>query len=280
MTKKSILITGSTSGIGLAGAENLARKGWRVLLHARNEARGQTILEGLKARNPEADFVLVTGDLTDLNQVVALADRVKKLVPALDVLWNNAGLMVTDPRTSADGFELQWAVNHLALFLLTSKLLPLVQAAAQGRIIQTSSFAHHIGQVPLPGGFALPTKQYNGWTTYGSTKLANILFTQELAQRLSSTKVTVHAFHPGYVKTSFGANGDPTKGNSGSFLAFAQISVEAGADTGVFLATAEEPGRSSGLYWSSRKVRSGSGRLTAENARRLWELTEKALEGK
>ena len=277
MTKQTILITGATSGIGLAGAENLGHQGWRVLVHARNQARGQPVVDGLRARNPGGTFDLVTGDLTELGQVALLADQVKALVPSLDVLWNNAGIMVTEGQLSADGFELQWAVNHLAPFFLTSRLLTLVQAAPQGRIVQTSSFAHHSGKVPA--SFA-PAARYNGWTTYGSTKLANILFTKELAERLSSTQVTVHAFHPGYVRTSFGANGDPTKGNSGSLLAFAQIPVEAGADTGVFLATEEAPGRCSGLYWSTRRVRKGSRRITADNARRLWELTETALEGK
>jgi len=185
--------------------------------------------------------------------------------------------MVTEPRASADGFEYQWAVNHLAGFLLTSRLLPLVQAAPQGRIVQTSSFAHHMGRVPDRGGFVVPAK-YNGWTTYGDTKLANILFTRELGQRLAATPVRVHAFHPGYVRTSFGSNGDPTKGNSGSWLAFTQVTVEKGAETGVFLATSPEAAGLTGRYWASKKVRRGSSRITDANAARLWELTERAIE--
>lgn len=278
MNRKTILITGSTSGIGLAGAEILGRQGWRVVVQARSEARGLPVVEALRRSVPEGQFDLVTGDLADLGQVEALAGQVQNITPSLDVLWNNAGVMVTEPKKSADGFEYQWAVNHLAGFSLTSRLLPLVLAAPQGRIIQTSSFAHHIGRVPDESSFRLPPGKYNGWTTYGDTKLANILFTRELAQRLGGTKATVHAFHPGYVKTGFGSNGDPTKGNSGSWLAFAQVSPAQGAETGVFLSTADEPGRASGLYWSSKKVRRGSARIGDAGAAKLWELTEKALE--
>lgn len=279
MNPKTILITGSTSGIGNAGAELLARLGWRVLVHARSEARGRPAVEDLKKRVPDGLFELVTGDLSDLRQVAALAAQVQLRAPVLDVLWNNAGLMLTRPRTSADGFEYQWAVNHLAGFLLTSRLLPALQAAPQARIIQTSSLAHHVGKVPGPRSFYPPEGKYDGWATYGNTKLANILFTRELAQRLSSTKITVHAFHPGYVRTAFGSGGNPGQGNAASWLAFLQIPVEKGAETGVFLATAEVPGHRSGLYWSSKKVRQGSRRINDANALLLWELTEKALEG-
>ncbi len=279
MNPKTILITGSTSGIGMAGAELLGRLGWKVLVHARSEARGGPAMEELAKRVPGGLFELVTGDLSDLRQVAALAGQVQRRAPVLDVLWNNAGLMMTEPRTSADGFEYQWAVNHFAGFLLTSRLLPTLQAAPQGRILQTSSFAHHIGQVPGPRGFFLPEDKYNGWKTYGDTKLANILFTRELAQRLSSTRVTVHAFHPGYVRTAFGSNGKPGQGNAASWLSFLQIPVEKGAETGVFLAADEAAGLRSGLYWSSKKVRRGSSQINDANALRLWELTEKALEG-
>lgn len=277
MNPKTILITGSTSGIGLAGAEILARQGWRVLVHSRSEARGRPVVESLRTRVAQGRFDLVTGDLSSLKEVESLAVQVRALTPVLDGLWNNAGVMVTEPQTSVDGFEYQWAVNHLAGFLLTSRLLPLLEAAPQGRIVQTSSFAHHIGKVPTLEGFSLPTR-YNGWTTYGDTKLANILFTRELAQRLTSTKVTVHAFHPGYVRTAFGSNGDPAKGNSGSWLAFTQIPVEQGAETGVFLMNSPEAGARSGLYWSSKRVRRGSYRINDAAATRLWELTEKAIE--
>lgn len=279
-TQRTILITGSTSGIGRAGALALAQQGWTVLVHARSEARGAPVVADLQESVPGGRFHLVTGDLADLGQVRSLAAQVKATVTTLDVLWNNAGLMVTSPQASRDGFEHQWAVNHLAGFLLTSELLPLVLTAPQGRVIQTSSFAHHVGRVPEQNPFLLPERGYNGWTTYGDTKLANILFTRELAHRLADTRVTVHAFHPGYVRTEFGSNGLPGQGNSGSWLRFFQVPVEKGAETGVYLVTAEEAGKTSGLYWSSKKVRRGSGRINDANANRLWELTERAIESR
>jgi len=280
MSAKTILITGSTAGIGLAGAEHLGRQGWRVLVQARNEARGLPILEALKKRVPQGRFDLVTADLADLKQIEHLAVQVGALTTVLDVLWNNAGTMTTEPKTSADGFEYQWAVNHLSGFLLTSRLLPLVLAAEQGRIVQTASFAHSWGRIPVKTGFKLPTGRYNGWTTYGDTKMANILFTRELAQRLGGTKVTVNAFHPGYVRTTIGSNGNPEKGNAASWLSFLQSPPEKGAETGVFLAADPLPGTISGRYWSSKKVRRGSSRITDANAARLWELTEQALEAR
>ena len=277
MQEKTVLITGASAGIGLAGAEALAREGWTILVHARNDQRGGPVVEALTARYPLAQFHLVTGDLADLRQVAALSEQVRALTPVLDVLWSNAGVFLTQPRTSTDGFEYQWAVNHLAPQALITALLPLLQAAPQGRIIQTSSFAHRIGQVPGPGGFDVPGDQYNGWKTYGDTKLGNVLMVKELAKRLANTPVTAHAFHPGYVKTTIGSNGDLTKGNASSWLSLFQVSVEKGAETGVFLARDDQPGTASGQYWSNRRLAGTNRRATAENAALLWNLTEEAI---
>jgi NAD(P)-dependent dehydrogenase (short-subunit alcohol dehydrogenase family)/enamine deaminase RidA (YjgF/YER057c/UK114 family) len=273
--EKTALITGSTSGIGCAGAVALARRGWRVLVHARSRERGAPALEALQKRVPGARFDLVTGDLSDLRQVASLADQVEVLTPALDGLWYNAGLMTTRAQSSADGFELQWAVNHLAAFALVRRLLPRVEAAPQGRIVLTSSMAHHIGRVPTHPSFVAPSR-YSGWQTYGDTKLANILLAHELARQTADTRISVHAFHPGYVRTSFGSNGQPGTGNDAHWLRWSQITPDAGASTGVFLLT-DPAGAEGRPYWSSRKPRRGSPRITANNARRLWDLSEAAL---
>jgi len=277
MKAKTILITGSTAGIGLAGAEALGRLGWRVLVHGRTEARGRPVVDDLQARISSGSFELVTGDLSAMGEVEGLAAQVRALAPDLDGLWSNAGLMTPAPVTTADGFELQWAVNHLAPFALVQALLPLLRRAPQGRIVQTSSLAHYLGRVPPEGGFDVPGDRYRGLQTYADTKLANVLMVAGLARRLEGTKVTAHAFHPGYVKTSIGANGDPARGNSGSWLSFLQIPPEQGAETGVFLTSAEEPARTSGRYWSGLRVRRGSGRVTEEAVEALWTRTEAAL---
>lgn len=275
---RSILITGSTTGIGRSAAETLAQQGWHVILHGRTEAKGRTVLDDLRQRVPQARFDLVTGDLADLVAVGALADQVKALTASLDVLWNNAGMFVTESKASPQGFELQWAVNYLAVVRLTQRLLPLVQAAPQGRILLTNSFAHHAGRLTTgPEVFRTSSGRYNGWTTYGSTKLAGLLYTKELARRLGPGPVTVHAYHPGYVRTTIGSNGDPRQGNSASWLSLFQVPVEKGAETGVYLATDAQPGITTGLYWSSKRVRRGSRKATAEAAQRLWTLTEEAL---
>lgn len=264
MEEKTILITGATSGIGLEGARQLAARAWRVFVHARNEARGRVALAALGTGR----FELVYGDLSDLSQIGPLADQVKAATGRLDVLWNNAGMMATTGQTNPQGFELQWAINHLAPFVLTHRLLPLLTG---GRVVATSSLMHHLGRVPT--GFTLGPGKYNGWTTYGSTKLANILFVQELARR--NPGLEAHAFHPGYVRTEFGSTG-PGTGNANSWLSWAQIPVEKGAATGVFLAT-EPRLEGSGRYWSSLKVRRGSRQVHEANAARLWQLTESAV---
>jgi NAD(P)-dependent dehydrogenase (short-subunit alcohol dehydrogenase family) len=276
MVQKTVLITGSTSGIGLAGAEALARKGWRVLVHARSEARGRGALEGLQKAVPGGSFDLVTGDLASLKSVVGLADQVAAKVSALDVLWNNAGGMQTEARTSADGLELQMAVNHLAPFALTARLLPLVQAAPAGRVVATASMAHAFAPGLPDQWFAPPRGRYSPMGVYGTTKLANILFTRELQRRLSGTSVTAHCFHPGWVRTGFGSGGQPQKWNlmsaASSLLA---LPPEQGADTGVFLTDDPQPVTAPGLYWIKRKPASVSKLVTDQAAQALWEQSER-----
>jgi NAD(P)-dependent dehydrogenase (short-subunit alcohol dehydrogenase family) len=280
MPPKTILITGSTAGIGRAGAEALADHGWRVLVHARTAEKGRRTLDELAQAHPQGRFDLVTGDLSDLDQVRALADQVRSLTPTLDALWSNAGIMTNDRSVSAQGFELQWAVNHLAPFVLTQELAPLVQAA-RGRIVQTSSLAHFIGRVPTPETFLPPAGRYNGLATYGSTKLANILLVQELQTRLGASGVTTAAFHPGYVKTTIGSNGRSDRGNAATplFNLF-QIPVALGAATGIYLCSAPPAEVVPGRYWSDLKVRRASGKATPAAAAACWEATETALKGK
>jgi NAD(P)-dependent dehydrogenase (short-subunit alcohol dehydrogenase family) len=278
MAQKTVLITGSTSGIGLAGAEALARKGWRVLVHARSEERGKGALGDLRRAVPEGRFDLVTGDLASLKSVAGLADQVAAQVTQLDVLWNNAGGMQTESRVSVDGLELQMAVNHLAPFALTARLLPLVQAAPAGRVVATASMAHAFAPGLPDDWFAPPQGRYAPMGVYGTTKLANILFTRELQRRVAGTSVTAHCFHPGWVRTGFGSGGQPQKWNlmsaASSVLA---LPPDQGADTGVFLAEAAPPVKTPGLYWIKRKVASVSKLVTDEAARRLWDQSTERM---
>jgi NAD(P)-dependent dehydrogenase (short-subunit alcohol dehydrogenase family) len=221
----------------------------------------------------------VTADLASLKSVAALADQVKMKAPVLDVLWNNAGGMTEQKKLSADGIEHQMAVNHLAPFALTGLLLPELEKADQGRVISTSSMAQIFVSGNLDSWFEDDGKKYQAFGVYSKTKLANVLFTQELASRLKGTKVTAHAFHPGFVHTGFGSGGDPKKRSMISFFAlFLGLPPEKGADTGVFLATSPEAGKSTGLYWMKRKPAQANKAATPVNAKKLWDESQKLIE--
>jgi len=274
MSQKTVLITGATSGIGLAGAEELGRRGWRVLVHARSEVRGQGALEALKRAVPKGDFDVVTGDLGSLKSIADLAQQVATKAPVLDALWNNAGGLQTEEKVSSDGVELQMAVNHLATFALTARLLPLLKAAPGARVVATSSGAHYFSPRGISDWFSRRPGKYRPMGVYSQTKLANILFTQELNKRLAGTKVTAHAFHPGFVRTGFGSGGDPTKKSPFELLSFLALTPVQGADTGVYLVDAPEPAQTPGLYWVKRKPKGTSKAVTAEAAALLWQQSE------
>jgi NAD(P)-dependent dehydrogenase (short-subunit alcohol dehydrogenase family) len=274
---KTILITGATSGIGKAGALELGRRGWKVLVHARSVLRGKPVIDELKKNAPTANFILVTGDLTSLSEAKALAEQVKSQTETLDVLWNNAGLILDERRTSTDGWELTMAVNHLAPFVLTRELLPLIEQS-HGRIITTSSFANFFGKFNWEDWMDEKSK-YNSMRIYGKSKLANILFTRELARRVESKGVTAHCFHPGFVRTDFGKQRDAEKqkSNMPAWLeSLIMIDSVAGADTGVFLSADPSAKNSNGKYWTKRKISRANGFVNDENAAKLWEFSEKA----
>jgi NAD(P)-dependent dehydrogenase (short-subunit alcohol dehydrogenase family) len=271
------LITGATAGIGKAGALELGRRGWKVFVHARSAARGNPVLDELKKNAPSAEFVLVTGDMASLKEVNALADQVKSQAEKLDALWNNAGLILDKREVSADGWELTMAVNHLAPFVLTRELLPLVEVA-QGRIITTSSFANNFGTFNWDDWMDEKNK-FASMRIYGKSKLGNILFTRELAHRVGSKGITAHCFHPGYVRTEFGKQRDATDKESDIpdwLKSLIMIDSFAGADTGIFLAEDPSVKEINGKYWAKRKIRRTRFFDNDSNAAKLWELSEKA----
>jgi NAD(P)-dependent dehydrogenase (short-subunit alcohol dehydrogenase family) len=276
-SSKVILITGATAGIGKAGALELGRRGWKVFVHARSVARGNPVLDELKKNAPNAEFVLVTGDMASLKEVKALADQVRSQTEKLDVLWNNAGLILDERKVSADGWELTMAINHLAPFVLTRELLPLIESV-RGRIITTSSFGNNFGAFNWDDWMDEKSK-YSSMKIYGKSKLANILFTRELAHRVAAKGITAYCYHPGFVRTDFGKQRDAAEQKS--FMPdwlrpLIMIDAEAGADTGVFLADDPSVTKSNGRYWSQRKVRWTKSFDNDSNAAKLWELSEKA----
>jgi NAD(P)-dependent dehydrogenase (short-subunit alcohol dehydrogenase family) len=189
---KTILITGSTDGVGRYIAVRLAAGGWRVVVHGRDRTRGQTVVEQIVKQGGEARFL--ASDLASLDEVRSLADAVRRDSDGIDVLVNNAGIGTSGSRRelSADGFELRFAVNYLAGFLLTRLLLPMLEARKSARIVNVSS----AGQQPIDFSDVMLTRGYNGVRAYCQSKLAQILFTFDLAKELSGRYVTVNCLHP------------------------------------------------------------------------------------
>jgi NAD(P)-dependent dehydrogenase (short-subunit alcohol dehydrogenase family) len=192
MNGKTIFVTGSTDGVGRCIAERLAAEGWRVIIHGRNRTRGQTVVERITQQGGEARLLLA--DLSSLAEVRSLANAVRREGDGLDALVNNAGIGMSGPEreVSADGFELRFAVNYLAGFLLTRLLLPMLESRQSARIVNVAS----AGQQPIDLSDVMLTRGYSGVRAYRQSKLAQIMFTIDLAEELAGRSVTVNCLHP------------------------------------------------------------------------------------
>jgi len=273
LQRRVCLVTGATSGIGQATARGLAALGATVLVVGRSEAKTRATVDQIKqvTGNPCVEGLLA--DLSSQQQVRALASTVLERAPQLHVLVNNAGAIYTKRSLSVDGIEMTFAVDHLAYFLLTSLLVERLRASAPARIINVASDAHAHARIDFDD--LQGERGYRAFRAYGRAKLANILFTVELARRLEGSGVTANCFHPGFVASGFNKN-------NGRFMAFGMTlarpfarSPEKGADTLVWLADSPEVSSQTGGYFADRKRKqpSEAARDTAA-ARRLWELSE------
>ena len=195
---KTILITGANTGIGLATAETFVKDGHQVILACRNPDKASQAKKQLDAIGT-GKVDTVTLDLNDLAQIAQTADTLISQFEKIDVLVNNAGMMTPQLESTADGFEKQIGVNYIGPFLLTMKLLPLIKKAEQGRIIHLASMMHLLGQIDVDQFKADQVKKYNGVRSYANSKLANLLFSNTLAQQLQGSSVTSNALHPGGV---------------------------------------------------------------------------------
>jgi NAD(P)-dependent dehydrogenase (short-subunit alcohol dehydrogenase family) len=234
------LVTGATDGIGKQTALELSKKGHTVLVHGRSEQRANDAVREISGLG--GTFVPVWGDLASLKEVALLAERVLSKHPVLDVLLNNAGVFMRERKLSVDGFEMTMAVNHFGHFALTHHLLPALKAAPQGRVVHVSSMAHQRGTVDLKD--LAFERRFDGYGAYSSSKMANVLFSNELARRLRGTHVTSNALHPGVIRTKLLATGF---GPGGASLA-------SGAVTSVWSATAPELGKVTGEYFSDTRM--------------------------
>ena len=272
---KRVLITGATRGIGLAAAIELARRGAQPTLVARSEARAADAVSQIQAAAGGATVDVLTADLASQASVRQLAVDAQARYPRIQVLINNAGAIYASRQLSPDGIELTWAVNHLAPFLLTTVLLPRLTASTPARIVTTSSDAHRGAQIPFDDLKAQRTWGGFGFPRYGQTKLANILFTVELARRLAGTGVTANCFHPGFVATGFNRNnGLLMRVGMAISRPFAR-GASKGAQTLVWLVDSDTAGATTGGYFfDERLVTPSAAAQDREAASRLWRVSE------
>ena len=268
---KQLVITGGTSGIGHAAVRSLISEGWLVTMLARNQAVADQMI-GEFGDN----LSFISCDLTDLTSVKKVASEIKMKLGHIDVLMNNAGGIVMERKTSKDGFEMSFALNHLGHFMLTTELLDLL-ISSNSRIINVSSAAHRLGKINFED-LQWEKRTYNSWKAYGDGKLANIYFTKELHSRFRSSGITAYSCHPGVVRTGFGTE---SKGMFNLLLKAAQpfmISPEKGAETQLYLATIDGIEKHSGRYFDKRKVASVAPQANElETAAHLWEVSEELV---
>lgn len=269
------VVTGANSGIGKAIASGLAERGFEVVLACRDAGRGEAARADIVAATGNRAVDLLPCDLSRPASVRAFAASLARSRPHVDVLVHNAGIYLARRRLTPEGREMMFAVNHLGPFLLTHLLLDRLEGA---RVITVSSVGHRFGRFDLAN---LEGERYfRGSHQYGITKLANVLFTRELARREARRGIVANCFHPGGVATNF-AQGD---GGStlGVVVRLARILLrtpEKGAETGIFLATSPEAAKISGEYWYNCRVsRTSAAGRSAENARALWERSEALLD--
>jgi NAD(P)-dependent dehydrogenase (short-subunit alcohol dehydrogenase family) len=274
MRGKVIVITGATSGIGQVAAERLAGMGARLVLVARDKARGEAALARLRQLAPGVSHSIHYGDLSRLAEMKRVAAEIAAAEPRIDVLINNAGALFGSRQVTEDGLELTFATNHMSYFVLTHGLRKSLLAGAPARVVNTSSDAHKGAKLDFND--LQSANKFRGFPVYGRSKLANILFTSELARRLAGTGVTANSLHPGFVATRFGDH-------SGGFFSYVvraakviAISPEKGAETIVYLASSDEVANVSGKYfYKCRPATPTKEGLDEEAAKRLWLDTAK-----
>jgi len=279
MNKKTAVVTGANSGIGKITARAHLEDGYRVLMICRNPEKAKNARKEIteETGNDQADILIC--DLSDMSQIRETAARIRENYNRLDRLVNNAGLLADANREeNSDGIELTFAVNHLAYFLLTKELMPLLEITPDSRIINVASNAHRYGEFD-PDNLQLQ-RGYTPGKAYGNSKLFNIMFTHHLNKKLAGKDITTYSLHPGVVNTNFASDSDSMFAKFFSIVRFFMLSPEKGAETTIFLCT--EPGieKYSGKYFSeSKPVKPKKEAATDDDAcKLLWEMSEELVQ--
>ena len=276
MKEKIAIVTGANSGMGLATVEALSDKGATVIMLCRNEERGQAAMEQLMEKK-DRRLELMICDLGDYASIRSFVKRVKEKYPRIDILVNNAGFISLDRQETKEGLERQFGINHIGHFLLTTLLLD--HMVPGSRIVNVASGAHKTGKIHFDD--INLHKRFNVIKAYSQSKLANVLFTRELARRLKKRRISVNCCHPGAVATNIGIDRDTGFGKTvtGLLKPFFQTPAE-GAKTAIFLATDESVRNITGGYFYKCKIAGSSKRSKdPELARRLYRLSEELVKG-
>ena len=275
--QKVILVTGATAGIGNQTAKELAKWNSTVVIVSRDSRKGEETVKEIQAYSGNNNVSYLTADLSSQKEIRQLANRFREKYNSLDVLVNNAGIFCTDLKYSADGIELQFATNHLSYFLLTNLLIDLLKKSSPSRIVNVSSEAHYRGTINFED--LNLANNYDGFKAYRQSKLGNVLFTYELAERLKGTGVTVNCLHPGGVNTKLG------DAHTSGWVFWAWrlakpffISVKKGAATSIYLASSQEVEGVTGKYFDLCKPRK-SADLSYDKSlmKKLWKMSDEMV---
>lgn len=266
MNEKIILITGATDGLGKQTALQLAQLGATLLIHGRNFKKLESVRKEIIAKTGNEKIKMVQADFQSLSQVKQMAEDLNRTLSRLDVLINNAGVFMRRREMTEDGFEMTFGVNHLAPFLLTNLLLNLIKSSAPARIINVSSMGHRFVWLNLKN--MQGERFYWGWVAYCRSKLINILFTRELAERLRGSGICANAIHPGTLHSNLTLKASILMG----------ITAAAGAESIVKLATGTEGGQVSGMYFNRFKPAAPSPvALNQKLQKIMWEISEEMV---
>ena len=275
MNGRTCLITGATDGIGKEAAIELSKKGCNLILIGRNKEKGEKVVDQIrKIADSYVDIDYFTADLMLMKEVSRVADEVSRKYPKIDILLNNVGAYFAFRGVTEEGFERTFALNHLGYFLMTKKLLPLIEKSNYKRIVNVSSSAHY--GIDFEFDNLNGEKKYSGFDIYKKSKLANVMFTYELAKRVKDKGITANCLHPGFVSTNFGKNNNFLWRNVIRVAMWlTAINVKDGAKTSIHLACSDEVKDITGRFFANCQVKKGSSKAkNDEHNRKLWDISE------